>query len=45
MSNDYRTLGIDIATQFTDFRWPGIDTYPVQFRDEIEELDRWVERP
>ncbi len=42
VSNDHRTLGIDIATQFPGFRYPGIDTYPVGHRDEIEELDRWV---
>jgi putative glutathione S-transferase len=42
VSNDYPTLGIDIATQFTDFRWPGIDTYPADLRGEIEELNSWV---
>ena len=42
VSNDYRTLGIDIATEFTALRWPGIDTYPAELRDEIEELDSWV---
>jgi putative glutathione S-transferase len=42
VSNDYRTLGIDIATQFSQFRWPGIDTYPAELREEIEELDSWV---
>jgi putative glutathione S-transferase len=42
VSNDHRTLAIDIATQFPGFRYPGIDTYPVGHRDEIEELDRWV---
>ena len=42
VSNDFPTLGIDIATQFTGFRWPGIDTYPTDFREGIEELDRWV---
>jgi putative glutathione S-transferase len=42
VSNDYRTLGLDIATQFAGLRRPGIDTYPVDRRDEIDELDRWV---
>ena len=42
VSNDYRTLGLDIATEFTGCRWPGIDTYPVRLREEIDALDRWV---
>ena len=42
VSNDYATLGIDIATQFGGFRWPGVDTYPAHLRDEIEELDSWI---
>ena len=42
VSNDYRTLGIDVATQLTGFRHPGVDTYPLGLRDEIEELDAWV---
>jgi putative glutathione S-transferase len=42
VSNDFRTLGLDVATQFGAFRWPGIDTYPVELSDEIEELDRWI---
>lgn len=42
VSNNYRTLGIDIATQFTSLRWPGVDTYPAHLRDEIEQLDRWI---
>jgi putative glutathione S-transferase len=42
VSNDYRTLGLDIATEFAASRWPGIDTYPAELRDEIEELDSWV---
>ena len=42
VSNDYRTLGLDIATEFADLRHPGVDTYPVEHRAEIEELDSWV---
>jgi putative glutathione S-transferase len=42
VSNDYRTLGLDIATQFGGFRTPGVDTYPVEHRTEIEELDDWI---
>ena len=42
VSNDYRSIGLDIATQFGGFRWPGIDTYPAAHRAEIEELDSWI---
>ena len=42
VSNDFRTLGIDVATQLSGFRHPGVDTYPVEHRAEIEELDAWV---
>jgi putative glutathione S-transferase len=42
VSNDYRTLGLDVATELVGFRHPGVDTYPVAHRAEIEELDRWV---
>ncbi|MGW6917721.1 glutathione S-transferase C-terminal domain-containing protein [Kitasatospora sp. NPDC054939] len=38
VSNDFRTLGIDLATRFR--RWGnGADTYPEDLRDAIEELD------
>jgi glutathionyl-hydroquinone reductase len=41
VSNDFPTIGIDLATQFT--RWSnGADTYPAQLRDEIDELDGWL---
>lgn len=42
VSNDYRSIGLDIATQFGGFRWPGIDTYAAADRAEIEELDGWI---
>ncbi len=42
VSNDYRTLGLDLATEFPGLRHPGVDTYPVAHRAEIEELDGWV---
>jgi len=42
VSNDFRTLGLDVATQFPDLRQPGVDTYPEEYRAEIEELDTWV---
>jgi putative glutathione S-transferase len=41
VSNDFVTIGIDLATQFT--AWSnGADTYPAARRGEIEELDRWL---
>lgn len=42
VSNDYATLGLDVATQFPGLRRPGIDTYPVEHRAEIDELDAWI---
>ncbi|SER31871.1 glutathione S-transferase C-terminal domain-containing protein [Microlunatus flavus] len=42
VSNDYATLGIDVATQFPGYRTPGIDTYPVEHRAEIDALDAWL---
>ncbi len=41
MSNDFTSLGIDLATQFG--RWSnGADTYPEHLRAEIAELDSWI---
>lgn len=38
VSNDYATIGIDLATQFG--RWGyGEQTYPAQLRDQVEALD------
>lgn len=42
VSNDYRTLGLDLATEFADLRHPGVDTYPEAHRAEIDALDAWV---
>jgi putative glutathione S-transferase len=41
VSNDYRTIGIDLATRFRDDR-PRTATYPPGLADEIEELDAWL---
>ena len=41
-SNDYRGIGIDLATRFRHLADPVMDTYPAEHRDEIEELDSWV---
>ena len=41
ISNDFPTIGLDLATQFG--RWSnGADTYPVALRAEIDELDDWL---
>ena len=42
VSNDYATLGIDVATQFPGYRSPGVDTYPREHRAEIDALDAWL---
>lgn len=42
VSNDYATLGIDVATQFPGHRSPGVDTYPREHRAEIDALDAWL---
>ncbi|MEN3608732.1 glutathione S-transferase C-terminal domain-containing protein [Plantactinospora sp. ZYX-F-223] len=42
VSNDYRTIGIDLATRFRRHATPVVDTYPQEHRDEIEELDAWL---
>ncbi|SNQ46315.1 Glutathione S-transferase domain protein [Frankia canadensis] len=41
VSNDFVTLGIDIATQFGAWS-TGADTYPEHLRVEIAELDAWI---
>jgi glutathionyl-hydroquinone reductase len=42
VSNEFRTMGIDLATQFRAFADPVIETYPAELADEIEELDGWI---
>jgi putative glutathione S-transferase len=41
-SNQFRTIGIDLATQFRAFATPSIDTYPAELADDIEALDAWI---
>ena len=41
-SNQFRTIGIDLATRFRAFATPTIDTYPADLADDIEALDRWL---
>jgi putative glutathione S-transferase len=41
VSNDFPTIGVDLATQFG--QWSnGASTYPAELRAEIDELDSWV---
>lgn len=42
VSNDFATLGIDLATEFDAWKDPSVDTYPTHLRAEIEALDAWV---
>ncbi|MFI6761101.1 glutathione S-transferase C-terminal domain-containing protein [Micromonospora sp. NPDC050417] len=42
VSNDFKTLGIDLATRFHHLAEPLVDTYPQRHRDEIEALDDWL---
>ncbi|BCJ68622.1 glutathione S-transferase C-terminal domain-containing protein [Polymorphospora rubra] len=41
-SNDFKTIGIDLATRFRRVAEPVTDTYPEAHRAEIEELDAWL---
>jgi glutathionyl-hydroquinone reductase len=40
VSNDHSTLEIDLATELRDWSTTGLELYPAQLRDEIDELDR-----
>jgi putative glutathione S-transferase len=42
VSNDFTSLGLDIATEFGAFGDGSVDTYPAESRAEIDELDRWL---
>ena len=42
VSNQFTTIGIDLATQFRAFATPSIDTYPAELADDIEALDAWI---
>ena len=41
-SNQFKTIGIDLATQFGAHANPLIDTYPAALADDIEALDGWI---
>jgi putative glutathione S-transferase len=42
LSNEYRTIGIDLATRFRHVAEPVLETYPEPLREEIEELTGWL---
>lgn len=42
VSNQFTTMGIDLATQFRHLASPVIDTYPADLAADIEELDGWI---
>jgi glutathionyl-hydroquinone reductase len=42
VSNDHGTLDVDLATELRDWSTTGLELYPPDLRDEIDELDRWL---
>jgi putative glutathione S-transferase len=40
VSNDPATLEIDLATELREWSTTGVELYPLELRDEIDELDR-----
>ncbi|MET7418634.1 glutathione S-transferase C-terminal domain-containing protein [Dactylosporangium sp. NPDC005555] len=42
VSNDFKGIGIDLATSFRHVATPVLDTYPEAHREEIEQLDAWL---
>ena len=42
VSNDYRTVDVDLATELRDWSTTGLELYPPDLRDEIDDLDRWL---
>jgi putative glutathione S-transferase len=42
VSNDYGTLDADLAAGFQDSSRTGVDLYPADLRQEIDELDLWL---
>lgn len=41
-SNQFKTIGIDLATQFGAIATAVIETYPAALADDIEALDSWI---
>jgi glutathionyl-hydroquinone reductase len=42
VSNDHSTIDIDLATELRDWSTTGLELYPADLREEIDELDRWI---
>jgi glutathionyl-hydroquinone reductase len=41
-SNQYQSIGIDLATQFQHLATPLVETYPAHLAAEIDALDGWI---
>jgi putative glutathione S-transferase len=42
VSNDHSTIDIDLATELRDWSTTGLELYPIDLREEIDELDHWI---
>jgi glutathionyl-hydroquinone reductase len=42
VSNDHSTIDIDLATELRDWSTTGLELYPPDLREEIDELDGWI---
>jgi glutathionyl-hydroquinone reductase len=42
VSNDHTTIEADLATELRDWSTTGVELYPPELREEIDELDRWL---
>lgn len=42
VSNQFKTIGIDLATAFAAVATPLVNTYPSDLAAQIEELDTWI---
>jgi putative glutathione S-transferase len=42
VTNDRTTLEIDLATELREWSTTGVELYPQDLRDDIDELDRWL---
>jgi len=42
VTNDYPTLEIDLATEFREWSSTGVELYPQDLQDEIDDLDSWL---